>query len=270
MRKVKQLGRRSFLMSIGKGSFALLSEMTFGLGRRGLAVALGGSGLMAACQPLQAPAAAPTTAAALEEMAPEEMAASYQRIFMDFVSAYVLVRGSEIAIVDTGTPGNTDKFAEVITAAGLGWGDVGHVILTHHHGDHVGGLNEILGAASASTVYAGEADIAQIQSAQPIQSVLDGDEVFGMQIIGTPGHTPGHISVYDPVGSLLVAGDAMVGSANGGVEGASAQFTADMAAANASIKKLATLTFETLVFGHGEPIETGASEQVAALAATLE
>lgn len=269
MRKIKELGRRSFLMAMGKGSFALLSEMTFGLGRRGLAVALGGSGLAAAaCQPLQTPA--PGTGVTLPApTTPEEAAAAYQRVFMDFVSAYVLVRGSEIAIVDTGTPGNTAKFADVIQAAGLGWGDVNHVILTHHHGDHVGGLNEILGAATATTVYAGEADIAQIQSAQPIQPVLDGDEVFGMQIIATPGHTLGHISVYDPVGSLLVAGDALVNDANG-LAGASPQFTADMATANMSIQKLATLTFETLLFGHGDPIESGASEQVAALAATLE
>ena len=207
MRKVKELGRRTFLMSVGKGSFALLSEMTFGFGRRGLAFALGGTGLAtAACQPqlLQPEMAAPTAAA------PEEAAALYHQIFMEFVSAYVLVRGSEIAIVDTGTPGNTAKFDEVITSSGKVWDDVNHVILTHHHGDHAGGLNEILGAATMSTVYAGEADIPQIISSQPIQPLLDGDEVFGMQIIGTPGHTPGHISVYDPVGSLLIAGDAMV------------------------------------------------------------
>ena len=265
MRKVEQLGRRTFLMSAGKASFALLSEVTFRFGRRGLAVALGGTGLAtAACQPqLLQPQALPAT------VEPEEVAASYARIFMEFVSAYVLVRGSEIAIVDTGTPGNTDKFADVIQSAGLGWNDVNHVILTHHHGDHVGGLAEILGAATAATVYAGEADIPAIEAPQPIQAVLDGDEVFGMQIIGTPGHTPGHISVYDPLGSLLVAGDAMVGGENGGVEGASPRFTADMATANESIKKLATLSYETLVFGHGEPIDGGASEAVAALAATL-
>jgi glyoxylase-like metal-dependent hydrolase (beta-lactamase superfamily II) len=264
MRKVEQLGRRTFLMSAGKASFALLSEVTFGFGRRGLAVALGGTGLAAAaCQPqILQPQAAPTL------VEPEEAAADYARVFMDFVSAYVLVRGSEIAIVDTGTPGNTEKFADVIQAAGLGWSDVNHVILTHNHGDHVGGLNEIMGAATAATIYAGAADIASIQAPQTIQPVLDGDEVFGMQIIGTPGHTAGHISVFDPFGSLLVAGDALIGGENG-VEGASARFTADMEMANESIRKLAALSYETLVFGHGEPIEGGASDAVAALAATL-
>ena len=123
-------------------------------------------------------------------------------------------------------------------------------------------------AATASTIYAGEADIPQIQAPQPIQPVLDGDEVFGMQIIGTPGHTLGHISVYDPVGSLLIAGDAMANQDNQ-LTGSIPRFTADMDMANDSVRKLATLSFETLVFGHGDPIDTGASEAVAELAATL-
>ncbi|MCB0063827.1 MAG: hypothetical protein KDE19_17010 [Caldilineaceae bacterium] len=42
------------------------------------------------------------------------------------------------------------------------------------------------------------------------------------------------------------------------------------ALANASVRKIADLTFETAVFGHGEPIEEGASAAVAELAATLE
>ena len=152
---------------------------------------------------------------------------------------------------------------------GLGWDDVNHLVLTHHHGDHVGGLAELLDAATMSTVYAGAADIPQIQSPQTIEPLMDGDEVFGMEVIATPGHTPGHISVYDPVGSLLIAGDALVNGENG-IEGASPRFTADMGMANESIKKMAGLSFETLLVGHGDPIETGASDAVAELAATLE
>ena len=88
-------------------------------------------------------------------------------------------------------------------------------------------------------------------------------------LIPTPGHTLGHISVYDPAGSLLVAGDAMV-NGESGVEGSPPQYTADMSMANASVRKLAALSYESLVFGHGDPIDSGASDAVAALAATLE
>ena len=80
--------------------------------------------------------------------------------------------------------------------------------------------------------------------------------------------TPGHISVLDPVGSLLVVGDAM-GNVNHRLSGSNPQYTADMAQANQSIKKLAALTFAKAVFGHGDPIDQDASAAVATLARTL-
>jgi len=253
-------------MKVGHGSYALLAEMTLGLGRRGLAIALGGSGLAAACAPIQPPAAtvpaAPTSAAAMD-------AVNYFQVATEFVNSYVLVRGDEIAIVDTGLPGNLPKFEEAITGAGLDWGAVAHLILTHYHGDHVGGMGDIMAVATNATIYAGAEDVSQIEAAQTIQSVVDGDEVFGLQIVGTPGHTAGHISVLDPAGSLIVLGDAMTNQ--GGQLGSSpAQYTWDMNEATATVKKLAALQFDRAVFGHGEPIESGASAAIADFAATLE
>ena len=60
----------------------------------------------------------------------------------------------------------------------------------------------------------------------------------------------------------------MVGG-NGRVAGPSEQFTADMQTANASVVKLAGLDFEVVYFGHGEPVTSGASTQVAELASGL-
>jgi glyoxylase-like metal-dependent hydrolase (beta-lactamase superfamily II) len=142
------------------------------------------------------------------------------------------------------------------------------VILTHHHSDHVGSTGEVLEAAPKAVVYAGAADIPQIKSPRPLKAVADGDEVFGLRIIGTPGHTPGHICVLDPVGALLVVGDAMVNMQNT-LTGSHPQYTADMVQANQSVKKLATLKFDKAVFGHGDPIEQGAAAAIAKLAATL-
>ena len=96
----------------------------------------------------------------------------------------------------------------------------------------------------------------------------DGEEIFGLQIIGTPGHTPGHISVYDPSGSLFVAGDAL-NNVESELTGPNPQFTPDMALASESVKKIAQLTFETALFGHGDPLEGGASTAIAELATTL-
>jgi glyoxylase-like metal-dependent hydrolase (beta-lactamase superfamily II) len=191
---------------------------------------------------------------------------AWQRADLGFVSAYVLVRAGEAAIVDTGVGGSEDAIRQALTAAGVGWGQVGHVILTHKHGDHAGSIEAVLGAATGATGYAGEADLASITSPRPLTSVKDGDTVFGLRIVGTPGHTLGHIAVLDEAGGILVAGDAL-GTDSGRLAGSKPAFTADQEQAKASVAKLGKLTFETLLVGHGDPILEGASAQVAALAA---
>jgi len=197
----------------------------------------------------------------------EGEAVTYQRVDLDFVSAYVLVRGREAAVVDTGVAGSAPRIEEGLIAAGLGWTDVGHVILTHYHPDHAGSIGDVLTAATDATAYAGEADLARIEAPRPLVAVKDDDDVFGLRMIATPGHTDGHFSVFDPAGGLLVVGDAMTN--DGSLAGSTAQFTADMDAANQSIRKLAGLDVETILFGHGEPLEEGAADELRTLAESL-
>ena len=90
--------------------------------------------------------------------------------------------------------------------------------------------------------------------------------MFDLQVVATPGHTAGSISVLDPAGSVLVAGDALR-TADGRPAIPDGQFTEDLEQAKASIAKLGGLVFETLLVGHGEPIEGGAAAAVAELAA---
>ena len=250
MRKVQQINRRTWLARVAWGSFAVWSELNFGLGRRGWGVAIGDRDLASGV-------------AHAQSLAP----AQALRVNMGFVNAYVLIRGKEAAVVDTGTAGNGSKIADVVRTAGLSWDAVHHVILTHYHPDHIGSVGEVLGAAAKATAYAGAADIPQIKSPRPIKAVGDNDEVFGLRVIVTPGHTPGHVCVFDPAGSLLILGDAMNNIDK--LAGPNPQYTADMAQAHQSVKKLAKLTFQRAVFGHGEPIDKGASQAIAKLAGTL-
>jgi glyoxylase-like metal-dependent hydrolase (beta-lactamase superfamily II) len=187
----------------------------------------------------------------------------------------VLVRGAEAVIVDTGLPGSEGDIEAGLSEVGLGWGNVGSVILTHLHPDHVGSLGPVMDSASQAFGYAGEADIPAIASPRPLTPVGDGDTVFDLPIIETPGHTPGSISVFDPIAGVLIVGDAMNGAGSGvtgsegGVGGANPRFSGDMGQAAESIKKLAALSFDSVYFGHGEPVEGDASPLVVALAASL-
>jgi glyoxylase-like metal-dependent hydrolase (beta-lactamase superfamily II) len=196
------------------------------------------------------------------------VAVSWYRADLTYVSAYILARGGEAAVVDTGVEGSEGAIAEALSAAGLGWDAVGHVILTHRHGDHIGSLDAVLSAAPDAQAYAGARDISAIASPRPVTAVGDGDAVFDLSIIDSPGHTLGSISVLDEVGGLLVAGDALR-NLEATLSGSNPKFTEDMALAEASVAKLGALRYETLLVGHGEPILSGASAQVAALATAL-
>lgn len=256
---IHQLNRRLFLWQMGKG---VLGVAVLGAA----AVACGDDDDDGAASDTTGTTAATTASSG---PAGEAGALTWQRASLGFVSAYVLVRGKEATVVDTGTDAGPEEVAEALTAAQLGWSDVRHVILTHKHPDHAGGLAGVLAEAAGAKAWAGEADIAAIESPRPLEVAADGAEIFGLQIVGTPGHTPGHITVYDAGAKLLVTGDAVVGGEGGGVSGPSEQYTEDMATAHASVRKLAGLDFDTILFGHGEPVETGGRQAMEELAATL-
>ncbi len=241
-KRIHQIGRRRFLADLGRGSFA---------------VAILG---LAACT--SDSVAAPTTTGS--PVTAEGL--RWAQVKYSSVSAYVLVRGSSAAVVDTGT-GGSDEIGSTLAALGLTFDNVEHVILTHSHPDHIGGLSDLLAVSPTAMLYAGEADIASIQAVNPLAAVGDGDSVFGLDVYNTPGHTPGSISVIDTEIGLLVAGDALNGNAEGSeVSGANPSFSADMDTAAQSVKKLAGLAVETALFGHGNPVATGAGPLLAALA----
>lgn len=195
----------------------------------------------------------------------------WHRVNLSFVSAYILFRGGEAAIVDTGVGGSEGDIEAALGEVGLGWGDVGALVVTHLHPDHQGSVTAVVEATTdVLPWFAGAGDIDGIEAPTEGQAVGDDDTVHsGLQIIETPGHTPGHISVLDPVSGVLVAGDALNG-AEGGVAGPSPDFSQDMGLANASVAKLAAFDYEVALFGHGEPVLEAASGQVADLAESLD
>lgn len=211
------------------------------------------------------PDAAPETADDTAS-APDLEPVTWARANLGFVSAYVLARGNTAAIVDTGVAGSATAIGETLMELGLNYSDVAHVILTHNHGDHAGSISEVLAEAVNATAYAGEADLGPLPA--NIQGLAGGEDIFGFEMLPTPGHTAGHMAVIDHQAGLLVAGDAIFTEDGGVVEGPE-RFFNDVPESRESIKAMAALTFNTLLVGHGEPLEDGADAAMAALAATL-
>jgi glyoxylase-like metal-dependent hydrolase (beta-lactamase superfamily II) len=267
----RPMRRRAFLGEVGKGT---------------VAIAVFSPAILAACSgddttspelPTTTTTTPPATASdddSPTDTTPSESTAPlrWARATLGSVSAYVLARGTEATIVDTGNPGSAGDIGETLATLGLGYADVRHVVLTHFHRDHIGSTTEVLEMAEGAVAHAGELDLDDIAAGSvdidAIRPLAGGEEIFGLEMLATPGHTEGHIAVIDHDAGLLVAGDALTADANG-VAGPNPRFTPDLETAHESVRRLAELTFNTVLVGHGDPVENDADTQVAALAASL-
>lgn len=122
--------------------------------------------------------------------------------------AYILRHEEQdfTAVIDPGEAAPIIEFLEDCD----GW-KLDLIINTHHHGDHVGGNDELkekyackLAAPSAEAEKIGGVDIMLDESVTDF--TLAGEDV---QIFDTPGHTAGHISLYIPQSRALFAGDTL-------------------------------------------------------------
>ncbi|WP_131794446.1 hydroxyacylglutathione hydrolase [Fluoribacter gormanii] len=91
------------------------------------------------------------------------------------------------------------------------------ILLTHHHQDHIGGVNQLLKTYHSCTVY-GPSDprIPHVNNTmQEHQSIHVGKCIF--KILFNPGHTSSHISYYEPQNELLFCGDTLFSAGCGRV-----------------------------------------------------
>lgn len=193
-------------------------------------------------------------------------------------------------LIDTGTPGQLEQIRAAMNEAGVSLDRLKAVILTHQDLDHIGSLPEILQEAGEGIeVYAHELDKPYIEGKLPLmkgnpdsmawqleglpederrkvlafldnppkakvdRTLADGQELpycGGIHVIFTPGHTPGHISLYLKKSKTLVVGDAMF-SVEGSLKGPHPQSTPDMDTAFRSLKKCLDFDIETVVCYHG-------------------
>jgi glyoxylase-like metal-dependent hydrolase (beta-lactamase superfamily II) len=212
---------------------------------------------------------------------------------MKGANAYLLL-DETVTLVDAGMPGSEEAILGYMEELGRAPGDLGRIVVTHHHLDHVGSL-AALKARTGAQVVAHPGDAPLISGEQPppparsaVMRVLfrlmapmmpgvepvavdrtvgDGDRLEllgGAMVVHVPGHTPGSIALHFPAEQLLICGD-VIDHRRGRLGPPPQPFTADMDQALASLRRLAELEFDVLCPGHGAPLVGWADEGVRAM-----
>ncbi len=217
-----------------------------------------------------------------------------------YVHAFLLDDGDGLTLVDSLYDTDAHRILAELEAMGRKAQDIKHIIMTHAHRSHLGGLAR-LKELSGAPVYAHEweADlIAGDRNQQavswlphrpvrvwPLQIALnlgiakhpgvavdhyvhEGDRIGPLRVVYCPGHSPGHLAFTWEERRLLIAGDAICTWPNLmlGWRG----FTLNLRQHKASVRRLAELDSEILCVGHGEPLASGAAEQIRRALPTLD
>ena len=203
-------------------------------------------------------------------------------------------------LVDVGVPGQLGAIKVAMEKAGVSLNRIDAVILTHQDIDHIGSIQDVLQAVGKPIeVYAHAEDkpyiegekepikmtrerVSQMLSRMPeevreqaeamllnpptakVTKMVSDGEILpicgGIEVIFTPGHTPGHISLYHQPTKTLITGDATV-SQDGEILGPNPQATLDMQQALESQKKFTSFDIARVICYHGGLCEDHVNEQ---------
>lgn len=214
------------------------------------------------------------------------------QIALGIVNAY-LIDHDGLTLIDTGTPGSAPAILEAIAELGRKPTELRHILVTHLHGDHTGGL-AALKAATGAEVWMHAADAALVrqgvcarpmrpapglvpwlmytllmrasspsvepaETEHPLEGAAELPVAGGIRAIPAPGHSLGQLAFLWPQhGGVLFAADAA--ATMGGRLGPGIVYE-DLDEGGRTLLRLAALDFAVACFGHGKPIVGNAAAE---------
>ena len=206
-----------------------------------------------------------------------------------------LVVDRELTLIDAGLRGSTPLLRWYLSRIGRQLSEITRIVCTHGHPDHIGGVHEIA-ALTGAEVLMHPADTARLRETRlrdvmqrpAVGQLVAGQLVAaltrapvdprplahgevlpalgGLEVVHTPGHTPGSVCLYAREHRLLIVGDVLQ-VIRGRISLPSHLFTEDMATARRSIAELAELDVDTICFAHFPAWNGGVRDALRAIAA---
>jgi glyoxylase-like metal-dependent hydrolase (beta-lactamase superfamily II) len=195
---------------------------------------------------------------------------------LGFVNCYLIREDDGFTLIDTAISGQAQAIIQEAGKLGL---PIVRILLTHAHVDHVGALDVLHASLPDAEVAISERDARflsgdksldasepqvplrggyPICSTKPNRLLHEGDRVGSLEMIATPGHTPGHLAFLDTRDRALIAGDAFQTLGGVAVAGAfkplfplPALATWHKGLSLESARKLLALQPSSLAVGHG-------------------
>lgn len=216
-----------------------------------------------------------------------EVAPGLHLVPIGHVNVFVLETAEGVVVIDAGLPGSEGTILDALDAIDVAPGGVGHIVVTHLHPDHAGGLAALVEATAAKTwMHAADgALVAQGRAARPMSPapgarnaalfrgmdidtripparidhvLVDGDRLpfAPVRVLHTPGHSAGHLALAVDLagGDVLLVADA---ASNMDDDLDLSVAYEDIDEGRRSLARLAgseTVAAVTVCFGHGPPV----------------
>ena len=144
-----------------------------------------------------------------------------------FVNCYLVPEDDGLTLVDTMLPRSGKQIVAAAERLGL---PIKRIVLTHAHGDHIGSLDQLHEMLPDAEVIISERDARPLAGdksldpgepgdnigkgsfpgakTKPTRTVNPGDRIGSLEVVASPGHTPGHVALLDTRDNTLICGDA--------------------------------------------------------------
>lgn len=215
------------------------------------------------------------------------------------VHPVLIKEGKELILFDAGYPNQLNQIESELNRLEFSINDLTKVFISHHDHDHIGSLKslkmknpsiEVISSKIEKSFIDGSEKSLRLVQAEKYNQTLAEEErevgesfvkyletintvnvditvkendyiASGIRVISTPGHTPGHLSLFLEEESVLLVGDALAYE-NNQLSIANPEFTLDIDECINSIRKIKKMEIKKLICYHGGLVESNISDSL--------